>query len=333
MGALLALEGATQSFRVGAGQVRAVDDVSLALAPGEIVCVVGESGCGKSTTGKIASGLLRPTSGKVLYQGKDIWQLRGEQFDEFRRAVQMVHQDPYASLNPVRTVFQTISAPLLHHQLVNSRAAAWRKAIELLELVDLTPAQEILDKYPHQLSGGQRQRVSVARALTVNPRFIVADEAVSMVDVSIRASLLNMLFRLNKQLGVSFLFITHDLALAKYFAWQGSIAVMYLGRIVEMGPTAEVVQHPSHPYTRALLAAIPEADPEVTRSKPRLELRSLDIPSLLHLPSGCSFHPRCPIWEQGLCDSQLPLLTSLPNGSSVACHVAAREAAVQLGVG
>lgn len=328
MSALLRLDGVGQTFRAGGrGHVRAVADLALEIQPGEIVCLVGESGCGKSTTGKIAAGLLRPTEGSVEFEGSDVWSLRGRERDAFRRAVQIVHQDPYASLNPVRTIAQTLSAPLLHHGLARGREAARRRMVELLELVDLTPAEEILDKYPHQLSGGQRQRVSVARALTVNPRFIVADEAVSMVDVSIRASLLNMLFRLNRQLGVSFLFITHDLALARYFAWQGRIAVMYLGRVVEVGPTPRVIGHPQHPYTQALLAAIPEADPRVARTKRRIELRSLDAPSLLHLPPGCAFHPRCQVWEEGLCDRVRPELLPVAAGHSVACHVAAEQPA------
>jgi oligopeptide/dipeptide ABC transporter ATP-binding protein len=335
MSTSLTLEGITQSFRQGHTEVHAVQDVSLSLGERDIVCLVGESGCGKSTTGRMAAGLLRPTGGRVLYDGQDITQLRGKAHADFRRAVQMVHQDPYASLNPVLTIYQAMSAPLLKHGFAKNHAEARRRAVELLELTDLTPAAEILDKYPHQLSGGQRQRVSVARALTVNPRFIIADEAVSMVDVSIRASLLNMLVRLNKQLGVSFLFITHDLALARYFALGGRIAVMYLGRIVELGPTEQVIHAPTHPYTQALLSAIPEADPDITRSKQRVALRSYEIPSLTALPPGCTFHPRCPVWVAGLCDRVRPELTLLPDGRETACHVAvegATDDATQAGV-
>ncbi len=184
--------------------------------------------------------------------------------------MQIIHQDPYASLNPVQTVKQIITTPLLRHRKVSGSQQAYRRALELLEIVDLTPAADFLDKYPHQLSGGQRQRVSVARALTVDPKFIVADEAVSMVDVSIRVSLLNMLMRLKNEFDVTFLFITHDLALAKYFAWEGAISVMYLGRVVEDGPTPRVITDPRHPYTQALLAAVPEADPELTHRKRRI---------------------------------------------------------------
>ena len=326
---LIELRHVGRTFRVGNKIVKAVDDISLAIDEGEIVCLVGESGCGKTTTGKMVAGLLKPTSGSIWYAGRDLSSTPDAEYRKYRLAVQIVHQDPYASLNPAHTILDIISAPLLHHKLVVSRAAARNRTRELLQIVDLTPPDDLLDKYPHQLSGGQRQRVSVARALTVNPSFIVADEAVSMVDVSIRVSLLNMLTHLKEKMGVTFLFITHDLALAKYFAWQGRIAVMYLGRIVEIAPTPNLVKQPCHPYTQALLAAVPEADPRLTRSKVRVPLRSLDIPSLLNLPSGCTFHPRCPRFEAGLCDKQVPELVDLGNGTQVACHVVAREAGVQ----
>ena len=326
---LIKLHHIGRTFRVGNKVVKAVDDVSLAIHEGEIVCLVGESGCGKTTTGKMVAGLLKPTSGDIFYTGRDLKDMRDADYRKYRLAVQIVHQDPYASLNPAHTVLDIISAPLLHHKLVGSRAAARDRVRELLQVVDLTPPDDLLDKYPHQLSGGQRQRVSVARALTVNPSFIVADEAVSMVDVSIRVSLLNMLTNLKEKMGVTFLFITHDLALAKYFAWQGHIAVMYLGRIIEIAPTPNLVNHPQHPYTQALLAAVPEADPRLTRSKERVQLRSLDIPSLLNLPSGCTFHPRCPRFEEGLCDKRVPELVDLGNGTQTACHVVVREMGVQ----
>jgi oligopeptide/dipeptide ABC transporter ATP-binding protein len=326
---LIELRHVGRVFRVGNKLVKAVDDVSLAIHEGEIVCLVGESGCGKTTTGKMVAGLLKPTSGSIWYAGRDLSDTPDAEYRKYRLAVQIVHQDPYASLNPAHTILDIISAPLLHHKLVGSRAAARARARELLQIVDLTPPDDLLDKYPHQLSGGQRQRVSVARALTVNPSFIVADEAVSMVDVSIRVSLLNMLTHLKEKIGVTFLFITHDLALAKYFAWQGRIAVMYLGRIIEIAPTPNLVNQPCHPYTQALLAAVPEADPRLTRSKERVQLRSLDIPSLLNLPSGCTFHPRCPRFEAGLCDIQVPELVDVGHGTQAACHVVAREMVVQ----
>lgn len=317
---LIELNHVSKTFRLGNREVRAVDNVSLSIAEGEILCLVGESGCGKTTTGRVIAGLLRPTSGGVLFQGQDIWSMDQEAFRGYRRAVQIIHQDPYASLNPVHRVRDILSAPLLRHGLVKNQTDAQAKIRKLLETVDLTPPEDFFDKYPHQLSGGQRQRVSVARALTVVPSFIVADEAVSMVDVSIRVSLLNMLTRLKGELGVTFLFITHDLALAKYFAWEGRIAVMYLGRLVEVAPTPRLINEPAHPYSQALLAAIPEADPRLTRSKRRVQLRSLDVPSLLNLPTGCSFHPRCPIFRDGLCEREAPELVPASDSRYIACH-------------
>jgi peptide/nickel transport system ATP-binding protein len=319
--ALIELCDVTRAFGEGDERIIAVDSISLAIEPGEIVCLVGESGCGKSTTGRLVAGLLPPTAGQIRFQGEDIHTMERPAYRRYRHAVQIVHQDPYASLNPTQTVRQIITTPLLRHGQSLSRAHAEKQAIHLLEVVDLNPARDFLNKYPHQLSGGQRQRVSVARALTLNPSFIVADEAVSMVDVSIRVSLLNMLARLRHELEVTFLFITHDLALAKYFAWEGRIVVMYLGRVIEEGPTPRVIQNPRHPYTQALLAAVPEADPEVARHKQAIELRSANIPSLLDLPPGCTFHPRCPYFVPGQCDTAVPPLVPLREGGSAACPV------------
>jgi peptide/nickel transport system ATP-binding protein len=318
---LIELQNVTKYFGSGRERVTAVDAVSLTVNQGEIVCLVGESGCGKSTTGRMAAGLLPVSEGAIAFRGQNLAQMNRADYQEYRRAVQIVHQDPYASLNPTQTVRQIITAPLLHHNKVKDRSHAERRAQEILEIVDLTPVRDFMDKFPHQLSGGQRQRVSVARSLTVEPKFIVADEAVSMVDVSIRVSLLNMLSRLKSEFNVTFLFITHDLALAKYFAWQGRIVVMYLGRIVEEGPTPRVVTDPRHPYTQALLAAVPEADPDVARHKRQIELRSSEIPSLLHLPAGCTFHPRCPFFAPGQCDQATPMLEAIQVGGSIACPV------------
>lgn len=327
---LLTLDSVSQVFHTRHGDVRAVDDVSLDFTAAQVVCLVGESGSGKTTAAKMAAGLRRPTSGAVRYAGEDIWRMDKDQLRAYRRAVQYIHQDPYASLNPVHTVFETLAAPLRHHGLVRSRAEAVRRTSELLVQVDLTPPESFMAKYPHQLSGGQRQRVSVARALTLGPRLIVADEATSMLDVSIRVSLLNMLAHLRSELGVGFLFITHDLAIAKYFAWRGHIAVMYLGRVVEYGATPTIINAPQHPYTQALLNAIPEPDPDLTRRRERLPLRNVDSPSLLRIPSGCSFHPRCPRFEAGLCDVIRPELSSLHDDHTAACHVVAREHAAAL---
>lgn len=321
----MGLDRVSQVFRTRRGDVRAVDDVTLRLEPGQVLCLVGESGSGKTTTAKIAAGLLRPTAGTVEFEGRNIWGMGRAEFGSYRRSVQYVHQDPYASLNPIRDIARTLSAPLLKHKLAGGRGEARKMASDMLARVDLVPPENFLTKFPHQLSGGQRQRVSVARALTLDPRFIVADEATSMLDVSIRISLLNVLARLREELGVGFLFITHDLALAKYFGWAGQTAVMYLGRVVEYGPTPRVINEPQHPYTRALLEAIPEPDPDLTRSKRGAQLRSADSPSLLDLPPGCTFHPRCPLIESGLCDVEQPELISVSADRGVACHVVARE--------
>ncbi len=334
MTALIELERVTRTFVTPAGPLRAVNEVSIALDRGEAMCLVGESGCGKTTTGRLLAGLLRPSGGRVLFEGEDVWLSRGPARARFRRAVQLVHQDPYASLNPTRTVQQVLTAPLLHHGIARGGRDAVARATALLELVDLTPPEDMLAKYPHQLSGGQRQRVAIARALTVEPRVIVADEAVSMVDVSIRIGLLDVLLDLRERLGVTVILITHDLAVARYFARGGRVGVMYLGRLVEAGRTEALVEDAAHPYTAALVSAVPEADPRITRSKERVRLRSAEVPSLLELPKGCVFHPRCPLAETGLCDVVVPELLPL-DGREVACHIALRErrpAAELLGV-
>ncbi len=323
---VIEVDHASQSFKTRRGVIHALRDVSVSLEAGEVLCLVGESGSGKTTLGKMIAGLRRPTDGRVLFEGRDIWTSSREEFARYRRAVQIVHQDPYASLNPVQRVRDILAAPLERHRITRGRSTLARIR-EILTQVDLTPPDDFLDKFPHQLSGGQRQRVSIARALTLSPRVIVADEAVSMVDTSIRVSLLNTLLRLREELGVAFLFITHDLGIAKYFGWSGSTAVMYLGRVVERAPTRDLIAEPHHPYTRALLSAIPEPDPVLTRAKEKLLLRSLEIPSLLHLPPGCAFHPRCPLFEAGLCDTEMPALTPLPGRRELACHVVLRELA------
>ena len=317
---VLSLKGAQQVFRTPRGDVPAVAGVDLEVRPGQVLCLVGESGCGKTTTARMAAALSDPTAGEVLFRGKDVASMDKKERAAFRRSVQYIHQDPYASLNPVRTVYSTVSAGLRRHKLVKDRAEARRVTTELLERVELTPAEDYLDKYPHQMSGGQRQRVAVARALAMNPEVIIADESTSMLDVSIRVSLLNTLGRLRDELGVGFLFITHDLAVAKYFAWRGEIAVMYLGKVVEHGPTPHVVNDPRHPYTKALISAVCEPDPDLAKNKERVRLRSADIPDLTDLPPGCDFHPRCPIYAQGSCDTVRPPLVR-DHDRLLACHV------------
>jgi len=325
MASLLEFQSLERTYSSRQGPLHVLRDINFTLERGGILALVGESGCGKTTTGKIAAGLVAPSGGKVLFKGEDITNLKGKALTRFRRSVQFIHQDPYSSLNPVRTIFQALAAPLQRFRLAKSRRELLDKVRELLLMVDLTPPDAFLFKYPHQLSGGQRQRVAVARALAVNPEFIVADESVSMVDVSIRTSLLNMLLKLNQELGVAFLFITHDLAVARYFSWQGKTAVMYLGRMVECGPTPEVTRHPTHPYTQALVASLPVANPRLAREQALDDdIGSPDVPSLHKLPPGCAFHPRCPIHVAGSCDSEVPELATVPQHGSehqVACPV------------
>ena len=270
---LLEFRDVHQIFRTGKEDVHAVKGASLSVGAGEVLCLVGQSGSGKSTLAKIGAGLHRPTSGKVLFEGRDIYARENKKsWKSFRRGVQYVHQDPYASLNPIQTVFSILSAPLLKHRLVRGRKEAEARIAELLRQVDLTPPGTYMDKFPHQMSGGQRQRVAVARALTLSPKLILADESTSMLDVSLRMGLLRMLTRLRTELGVGFLFITHDLAMAKFFGEEGQIAVMRKGEIVEFGPTLEVIADPQHEYTQALLEAVPEADPDLARRKRALRL-------------------------------------------------------------
>lgn len=324
---LIELGHVDRSFTKDGQELRVLQDVNISVFSNEIICIVGESGCGKTTTGKIIAGLLAPSRGEVLINGRprESYTARPEKA-LLRRTLQIVHQDPFASLNPAHTVDKILSFPLLRHRMVANRAELNARLIELMNLVDLTPPEDILGKYPHQLSGGQRQRVSIARALTVKPKLIVADEAVSMVDVSIRIGLLKMLHRLRDELGLAIVFITHDLALAKYFAWQGRIAVMYLGRVVEIGRTPDVIGNPAHPYTRALLAAVPEADPDITRHKQEIPLRSEEIPGLLRIPAGCAFHPRCPFFVPGTCDDKLPVLAIPPGHNQItACTPLTRD--------
>jgi oligopeptide/dipeptide ABC transporter ATP-binding protein len=325
---VIELRQVARSFTKGGGllggagpRVDVLRDVALAINPGEVLCLVGESGCGKTTTGKIIAGLLSPSSGQILFNGQDLSQMDKVEFSKYRRSVQLIHQDPYAALNPTHTVYSILSAPMFRHGLVRTRREAVRRVAELMETVDLTPVGDFIEKWPHQLSGGQRQRVVIARSLILKPRLIVADEPVSMLDVSIRLSVIGLLRRLQKEMQVAFLFITHDLAMAKYFGIGGRLAVMYIGQIVETGSTELIINEPKHPYTQALLKAIPEPDPDITRAKEPINLRSLDIPDLANLPSGCTFHPRCPAYIENRCEVSTPTLWEQPDGRQVACYL------------
>jgi oligopeptide/dipeptide ABC transporter ATP-binding protein len=318
MSNLLEVRGLTKHFTASTNwfgrpisHVSAVDDVSFDLKPGETLSLVGESGCGKSTTGRLLLRLIEPTAGMIRFDGRDITKLTGTALRDLRREMQLVFQDPYASLNPRMTVAATLEEPLMLHGLVppGKRKA---RVEELLNLVGLRAPHA--RRYPHEFSGGQRQRIGIARALAVQPNLIVCDEAVSALDVSVQAQVLNLLKDLQARLGITMVFIAHDLAVVRHISQR--IAVMYLGNIVEVAPAAELFARPQHPYTRALLSAIPVPQPGATRQ--RIILTG-DVPSPINPPSGCRFHTRCP-FATDLCRQTKPATETTSDGHSVACH-------------
>jgi len=272
-----------------AGSVRAVDDVSFDLGKGEVLGVVGESGSGKTTLGRTLLGLVKATAGSVVFEDRDITQLSERDLRDHRRRMQIVFQDPHASLNPAMTIGQSVGHPLSIHGLTKDRREIRARVAQVLEHVGLAPADQFLDKYPSDLSGGQKQRAVIARAIILNPVLLVADEPVSMLDMSVRAKILELMLALKRDFDLTYLYITHDLATAKFFCDR--IAIMYLGRIVEIGPSEAIYEDPKHPYTQALLRAIPEPDP--LRTVPR-DLPRGEVPDASQPPRGCSFHPRCP---------------------------------------
>jgi len=298
--------------------VHAVDDVSFELQKGEVMALVGESGCGKSTLALTLMRLQEPTSGQFLFNGQDVTHLQGPPLKAMRRQIQMVFQDPYESLNPTMTIGDIVGEPLVVHGLGRDKAERLARVQQALEDAGLKPASNYIHRYPHELSGGQRQRVVIAGALVLEPTVLLADEPVSMLDVSIRAEILNLLADLRQTRGISILFISHDLGTVAYFADR--IAVMYLGRIVEMGTTRQVLTSPQHPYTKALLSVMPVPNPRLRRE--RIILQG-ETPNPINLPSGCRFHPRCPI-AQPVCSQIDPIWREMQPDHYTACHEAGK---------
>ena len=297
------------------GAIQAVDDVSFDIHEGETLGLVGESGCGKSTTGRTIIQLYRPTSGKVYYQDKDLTTMKGEELRQLRRFMQIIFQDPYASLNPRMTVGDIVGEPLEVFGIQKNRKRRRARVQELLRLVGLNPY--FINRYPHEFSGGQRQRIGVARALALNPEFIVCDEPISALDVSIQAQVVNLLEELQDKLGLTYLFIAHDLSMVRHISDR--TAVMYLGKIVELADREELYNHPLHPYTQALLSAVPVPDPLVEKKRQRIILKG-DVPSPANPPSGCRFHPRCPL-AQEICSEVQPEWREAAPRHWVACHL------------
>ncbi len=297
------------------GYVKAVDGVDFSIMRGETLGLVGESGCGKSTIGRALVGLERPTEGKIFFEGRDLSVLKKKELQEIRTRLQMVFQDPYSSLNPRKHIFEILSQPMLYHH-ISTRESVEKDIVKILDMVGLS--RNVLGRYPHEFSGGQRQRIGIAKALSLNPGFIVCDEPVSALDVSIQAQILNLLKDLQKELDLTLLFVGHGLGAVNYVSDR--IAVMYLGKIVELGEAGEVFQHPVHPYTRALLAAVPVPDPE-EKEKHRKLLQG-EIGDSADPPKGCRFHPRCP-YATEICRQREPLLAETKAGSGhyAACPV------------
>ncbi|MCB0044561.1 MAG: dipeptide ABC transporter ATP-binding protein [Caldilineaceae bacterium] len=320
-GALVEVKGLKMHFPISkgvifqrqVGAIKAVDGVTFSLYPGETLGLVGESGCGKSTTGRAILQLYRPTDGSVVFEGKELTEIKGEELRKMRRSMQMIFQDPYASLNPRMTVGSIVSEPLEVHGIGGSRKERQKRVQELLKTVGLNPY--FVNRYPHEFSGGQRQRIGVARALAVNPSFIVCDEPISALDVSIQAQIINLLEDLQEELNLTYLFIAHDLSVVRHISDR--IAVMYLGKIAELAERDELYANPMHPYTQALLSAVPIPDPVIENERKRIILEG-DVPSPANPPQGCNFCTRCPR-VMDVCREKEPEFKDHGNGHYVAC--------------
>lgn len=310
---VLRVENLKKHFQTAKGMVHAVDDISFDIYRNRTLGLVGESGCGKSTTGRLIVKLLEPTDGRIIYEGKDYAALRGRKAKELRRAVQIIFQDPFSSLDPSKTVMQAISEPIIANKILTGKQKIENRVLDLMQTVGLT--ERLVNTYPHELDGGRRQRIGIARALAMEPKFIVCDEPVSALDVSIQAQILNLLKNLQKNLGLTLLFITHDLAVVNHVS--DDIAVMYLGKIVEKADTESLFEHPLHPYTKALLSAIPI--PDVTQVRMRTILKG-EITSPIDPPDECRFYKRCPE-AQDICKQSSPELREIEPGHHVACHL------------
>ena len=309
---ILEVENLTKYFATPAGQLHAVDGVSFSIEEGKTLGIVGESGCGKSTTGRCILKLIEPTSGRIVFDGEDITSYSRRKMRRLRQEMQMVFQDPFSSLDPRQTVSQLISEPIIEHKLLSSKADIDRRTLELMATVGL--AERYVNVYPHELDGGRRQRIGIARALAVNPKLIVCDEPVSALDVSIQAQILNLLKQLQRDMGLTYIFITHDLSVVKYFS--DDIAVMYLGQMVEKAPSDDLFKKPIHPYTKALLSAIPL--PIVGKDKPQRQLIKGEITSPVNLPDECRFGKRCD-YVSDVCRQCDPQLKEVEPNHFVAC--------------
>lgn len=312
--------GLSALFAKEKNYVKAVDGVSFDVFKGETFGIIGESGCGKTTTGKLIMRLLEPSDGQIILDGSDVTHIKGSELKKYRRNVQMIFQDPYASMNPRFKIRKVLEEPLIIHNIGDSKKYREETSINLLEDVKVTPAAEILERFPHMLSGGQRQRVSIARGITLSPNLIVADEPVSMIDLSTRAEILAMMNSLKKEFGLTYIYITHDLSTARYFADR--IAVMYLGKIIEIGPADEIVDNPIHPYTRVLINAVCEPLPGKVKVMKNIQIKG-EIPSAANIPSGCRFHTRCLFATEQCVSEPEPELIDSGNGHYHACVRAA----------